>query len=159
MELCDVYDESETRTGRIVARGTKLPQEEYYLVVQVWIRNEIGEYLVQQRAHHLTSGPGIWGTTAGYVLAGEDSISGAIREVEEEMGIHLPPEHLRRFDRLKMDSLMQDLWLAEITKRSIGEPRLGPDVADWKWISKAELMQMVRRGDFFAYSYLSTLPE
>ena len=155
--MCDVVDESGARTGRTVVRGTELPEGESYLVVHVWIRNEAGDYLVQQRAQHLASDPGVWAATVGGVWAGEDSLSSAIREAKEELGVQLSPAHLRRFDRIKMDNRVEDLWLAEVSKDAIGTPRLGPDVADWKWASKAELERLVRRGDFFAYSYFGDL--
>jgi 8-oxo-dGTP pyrophosphatase MutT (NUDIX family) len=157
METCDVLDETGNRTGRTVTRGTKLAQGEYYSVVHVWIKNEAGEYLVQQRASYLDSDPGIWATTVGYVLAGEDSLSGAIREVSEELGIQLWPEHLRRLARHKMDNRIEDLWLAEVTLTAIGVPTLGSEVSDWKWASKAELEKMISRGDFFAYSYFGNI--
>lgn len=159
MEWCDVFDDSGTRTGRTAARGTELRQGEYYLVVQVWIRNERGEYLIQQRAPHLDSGPGIWATTAGYVLAGEESMAGAIREVREELGIQLLPASLRRFERLNMENRIEDIWLAEVPNDSINTPILGSEVTNWKWATKSEIRQMIRCGEFFAYSYFETLPE
>lgn len=158
MEICDVYDESGARTGKRATRGTPLPSGDYYLVVQVWIRNEAGEYLIQQRAAHLASSPGIWATTAGYVVANEDSIDGAIREVVEELGISLTPAQLRRFDRLKMPTRFEDIWMADVLRDAL--PLLiGPEVADCKWASKHEIRQMISRGDFFAYSYFDQLPE
>lgn len=159
METCDVLDESGTRTGRTVVRGTELPQGEYYLAVQVWIRDEAGEYLVQRRALHLASGPGVWATTAGYVLAGEDSISGAIREANEELGVRLPSARLTRFGRLRTENRFEDLWLAEVPRSSVRTPTPGPEVADWKWASKRELGRLMSRGDFFAYNYFEALPE
>jgi 8-oxo-dGTP diphosphatase len=143
----------------VVIRGTKLAPDEFYSVVHVWIRDDNGKYLIQQRAPDLESGPGVWATTVGYILAGEDSISGAIREVNEELGIQLSPAHLRRFGRLKMENRIEDLWLAEVWRNSIGVPTLGAEVINWKWASQAELEQMVSRGDFFAYSYLGNIPE
>ena len=157
MAICDVVDEFGTRTGRVVTRGTELAHSEFYLVVHVWIRDENGNYLIQQRALHLASDPGIWAMTVGYVLAGEDSISGAIREVEEELGIQLLPSHLKRFDRHTMENRVEDIWLADISRNSIGAPILSPEVADWKWVSKAELEQMVSRNDFFRYSYFDDM--
>lgn len=157
--MCDVVDEFGTRTGRAVIRGTELAPDEFHLVVHVWIRVETGEYLIQQRAPDLESDPGTWATTVGYVLAGEDSISGAIREASEELGIQLSPAHLRRFDRLKMENRIEDLWLAEVSRNSTDAPTLGSEVTDWKWVSKAELEQMVSRGDFVAYSYFGNIPE
>lgn len=159
MEMCDVHDESGTRTGRIVARNTPLGQGEYYLVVQVWLRNEDGDYLIQQRALHLTTGPGIWATTAGYVISGEDSISGAIREVMEELGIALAPASLSQFLSLIMDDRIENVWLADVQKSAINGVTLDIDVADWKWASKAHIRQMIDQGEFFGYSYFDTLPE
>jgi 8-oxo-dGTP pyrophosphatase MutT (NUDIX family) len=157
-EMCDVYDRSGARTSRTVSRGTPLLGDEYYLVVQVWIRDVAGDYLVQQRAPHLASGPGMWATTAGYVLSGEDSLSGAIREVREELGIQLTPAQLWRFDQVAMDGMLQDIWMADVSKDAIGAPVLGPEVADFRWAAKAELVHMIGRGDFYAYSYLNSMP-
>lgn len=141
--MCDVVDEFGTRKGRAVIRGTELAQDEFHLVVHIWIRDETGEYLIQQRSPDLESDPGIWATTVGYVLAGEERIPGAIREASEEFGIQLSPAHLRRFDRLKMENRIEDVWLAEVSRTSIGAPMVGSEVTDWKWASKAELEQMV----------------
>lgn len=159
MELCDLLDEFGTRTGRAVQRGTKLAPGEFILVVHVWIRDEAGRYLIQQRALHLEADPGIWATTAGHVQSGEDSLAGAIREAHEELGLQLAPAQFRRLDRLKIKNRMEDLWLAEVSRASIGAPTLGSEVADCKWVSKAELEHLAHQGDFFAYSYLSDLPE
>jgi 8-oxo-dGTP diphosphatase len=157
MEACDIVDELGNRTGRIVTRGTDLAAGEYYPVVHVWIRDELNHYLIQQRAFHLASGPGIWAATVGYVLAGEDSISAAIREVDEELGIHLLPSHLKQIGRHAMENRVEDIWLANILRSSIGTPILGPEVADWKWVSKVELEQMVSRDDFYRYSYFDNI--
>jgi 8-oxo-dGTP pyrophosphatase MutT (NUDIX family) len=159
MELCDVFDEAGARTGKTATRGTELRPGEYYLVVQVWIRNESGKYLIQKRAPHLVSGPGMWATTAGQILAGEESIRGALREVNEELGIQLSPTAFRQFARLFLGNLMQDIWLAEDSRDSIGTPVLGSEVTDWQWASKHEIGQMIRSGHFFAYNYFDQLPE
>jgi len=159
MELCDIVDEFGTRTGRAVTRGTKLTPGEFILVVHVWIRDETGRYLIQQRALNLKDDPGIWATTAGHVQSGEDSLAGAIREAGEEVGLQLAPTQFRRLDRLKMGHRIEDLWLAEVSRTAISAPTLGPEVADCKWVSKAELEQLASQGDFFAYSYLGDLPE
>ncbi len=159
MEYCDVYDGSGNRTGRTVVRGTALPEGEYYLVVHVWIRNEAGEYLIQQRAWDRDTDPGVWATTAGSVLAGEDSLAAALREAAEELGVHLFPEQLRRFDRLWTDDRVEDLWIAEVLKQPANSPTLNSEVADWKWASKGELKRLIERGEFFPYSYFDRLPE
>lgn len=157
METHDVVDKFGARTGRVIPRGTELTAGEFYLVAHVWIQDENDNFLIQRRAFHLTSSPGVWATTVGYILAGEDSLAGAIREVQEELGIQLSPDQLRQFRRHTMGNHVEDIWLAKVVGNVIGVPGLGPDVADWKWISKVELEQMVNCGDFFRYSYLDEI--
>jgi 8-oxo-dGTP diphosphatase len=156
MEMCNIVDELGNRTGRVVTRGMNLAPGEFYPVVHVWIRDKLSNYLIQQRAFHLASSPGVWAVTVGYMLAGEDSISGAIREVKEELGIQLSSSQLKLIDRHTMENRVEDVWLADISRSSMGSPILGPEVADWKWVSKAELEQMVNQNDFFRYSYFNT---
>ena len=153
MELCDIVDKHGNPTGRIVERGTKLGPDEFYLVVQVWIRDEKNSYLIQQRGLHLQSGPGVWATTAGYVMAGEESMDAAIREVEEELGLQLSPSHLKRIDRHVLDNRVEDAWMAEVIRNTIGIPVPGEEIADCKWLSREELEEWVNRGQFFRYSY------
>jgi 8-oxo-dGTP diphosphatase len=157
MELCDVVDQYGNRTGRFVERGTELTSGEFYLVVHVWIRDKNNHYLIQQRAFHLASGPGVWATTVGYVLSGEESISGALREVTEELGLQLSVAHIKRFDSHTFDNRFEDVWVAEVTRDSISTPNPGDDVAAYRWVSKTELEQMVSLGSFFRYSYIDRL--
>lgn len=157
MELCNVVDASGMPTGRVVARGTQIGPNEFYPVVHVWIRNDAGEYLIQQRALNLESDPGVWATTAGYVPAGEDWLSAAIRETKEELGIDLLPAHLQHFHEVKIGNRFADVWLAILPTADM-VPTLGPEVADWRWVSKVELERLVTEDAFFAYSYLRDLP-
>ena len=159
MEFCDVVDEHGARTGRTVARGTPLAPGEYYLVVHIWIRDEAGDYLVQQRAHDRATDPGVWAVTAGYVQAGEDSLSGALRETCEELGLSLRLAQLQRLTQHALDDRFEDIWLATVTRAALGSPQPGPEVADWKWASKAALNELISRGEFFGYSYIESLPE
>jgi predicted N-acetyltransferase YhbS len=38
-ELWDVYDKNRNKTGKIVERGKPMSQDEYHLVVEIWIKN------------------------------------------------------------------------------------------------------------------------
>ena len=158
MEWCDVVDAQGAPTGRTVARGTALGPGEYYRVVHVWIRDETGDYLVQQRAHDRPTDPGVWAVTAGYVQAGEDSLSAALRETREELGLPLLPGQLQRLHQHALDDRVEDIWLATVTRAALGPPQPGPEVADCKWASKAELSKLIGRGEFFRYSYFAILP-
>ena len=89
MEIWDLYDKNRNLTGRTHIRGDVIPEGCYHLVVHVWIRNSKGEYLISQRSANRPTFPLMWETTGGSVIAGEDSLTGAIREAKEEVGVTL----------------------------------------------------------------------
>lgn len=92
MEIWDLYDEHRNKLGRTHIRGEEIPDGSYHLVVQAWIKNSRGEYLISQRAESRPTFPLQWECVGGSVLAGEDSITGVLREIEEEVGLTLRPE-------------------------------------------------------------------
>ncbi len=116
MELWDVYDIHRRKLGYRLARCTQaqlppdcdcraalapsgklqLAPDEYHLSVHVWFVNSRGELLIQKRAESKLHMPGVWAACGGAVLAGEDTVSAAVRESYEEMGIEVDPERLVR---------------------------------------------------------------
>lgn len=157
-EILDVLDANGNRTGRTMVRGEPIRPGDYHLVVHIWIRNEKGEYLIQKRADHLEWKPGIWATTGGSVVAGEDSQAGAIRETREEVGLELEPDRMQYLTRRIGTNRIWDIWLADVVSDR-SQVDLGPEVADARWVTKAELLAMVAAGRFFNYRYLDVLPE
>lgn len=91
-ELWDLYTANRERTGRTHIRGEALPEGCFHLVVHVWMRNAQGKYLMSQRSADRPTFPLMWETTGGSVLAGEDSLTGALREAREELGVRLDPD-------------------------------------------------------------------
>ena len=91
-ELWDVYTEERVLTGRLQQRGLPIPEGAYHLVVNIWVVREDGRILLTRRDPRKPYG-GWWETTGGSVVAGEDSLQGAIRETGEETGICLQGLH------------------------------------------------------------------
>ena len=89
MELWDLYDENKNVTGKIHERGKEIPDDYYHLVVHIWIKNKDGKYLISRRSKDRKSYPLYLECQGGSVIKGEDSITGAKREVMEEVGIDL----------------------------------------------------------------------
>ena len=89
-EYWDVYDGDRNPTGRTHRRGDPMADGDFHIVVHVWMKNNCGEYLLTRR--DFSKGfPGMWESTGGSALAGDDSLSAAIREVKEETGLDLDP--------------------------------------------------------------------
>ena len=91
-EIWDLYNEKRELTGRDQVRGEEIPQGYYHLVVHVWIRNRCGKYLISQRSADRPVHPLKWECVGGSVLKGEDSLTGALRETKEEVGLSLEPK-------------------------------------------------------------------
>ena len=110
VELWDVYDSNRNLTGRLHPRGKPLPPLDYHLVVQVWIRNSRGEYLLTKRTPNKTW-PGYWETTGGAAKAGDDSLSAVLREAKEETGLTLDPSKGKLYLSYRHATAFVDVWL------------------------------------------------
>lgn len=92
-ELWDVYDKNKNLIGKTIRRDIDpLLDGEYHLVVHVWIKQPDGRWLISKRTANKPN-PLKWECTGGSVLAGEDSLTAAIRETKEELGIDLNPDN------------------------------------------------------------------
>lgn len=119
-ELWDVYDARRNKTGRTHRRGDELAQGDYHLVVHVWIRNSEGQFLMTRRSPN-KGFPLLWETTGGSALAGDDSLTAALREAKEETGLTLDPEKGRIIHQLSGPDYHTDVWLfsAEFTLEEV----------------------------------------
>ena len=155
MELWDLYNEDREIVGSDHVRGEKLPEGCYHLVVHVWIRNSKGDYLISQRSTDRPSHPLEWECVGGSVTKGEDSLTGALREVEEEVGITLPPESgkvvhsmVGRVINGKKNDDIVDVWLFEYDGESDLEKASTCEVAQTKWMTKDEVRKLYDDGKF-----------
>lgn len=109
-ELWDIYDSDRNATGRIHRRGDEMEEGEYHLVVHVWIRHPDGRFLMTRRSPN-KGFPLLWETTGGSALAGDDSLTAALREAMEETGLSLVPEKGRIIHRYTLTDTHYDVWL------------------------------------------------
>ncbi len=109
-ELWDVYDENRNLTGKTHIRGEDLLPGEYHLVVHIWIQNNSGEFLMTRRSPN-KGYPLLWETTGGSALAGDDSLTAALREVREETGLILLPEKGKILRQYSGPDHHVDVWL------------------------------------------------
>jgi len=155
-ELWDVLDENGSKTGRVCKRGPMEPGN-YHLIVHVWTMNSKGEFLISKRTPNKNF-PGMWECTGGSAVTGDDSLTTAIKEVREELGITLDPKNgqlFRRFRRFSTDII--DVWLfrqdADITD-VVFQPG---ETCDAKWATRKQLNEMIIEGTFIGrdlYFYL-----
>ena len=154
MEYWDLYNEHGEKTGRSVCKGESLSPGEFHLAMEAWIVNQKGQVLIQRRSSDCEILPGMWGLTTGRMVAGEDTRSGCVRELREELGLCVRPEQLRFLRRiLRRDGthLIWDLYLL-ILEASLCELKLqSEEVSEAKWVDVAQMEEMILSGQMFFY--------
>ena len=153
MELWDLYNEHRELTGRDHIRGEEVPQGFYHLVVHIWIRNSKGEYLISQRSADRPVYPLMWECVGGSVTKGEDSLTGALRETKEEVGLTLSPEDGklvysvvgRVVNGVKFTDIV-DVWLFEYDGPVSLEQATTKEVAQTAWMTKEQIRALYDTG-------------
>ena len=88
MEYIDIYDENNNPTGKIKEKTKAHKDGDFHRTAHIWIINDKHELLLQKRSATKKSHPNCWDISgAGHIRAGETVIGGAIRELEEELGV------------------------------------------------------------------------
>lgn len=160
MEYWDLYDENRKKLNKTVARGSMLNDNEFHLVVNVWIKNKNNEFLISRRAESKTH-PLMWETTGGSVLLGEESVDAAVREAKEELNVDLDKSKgkligsAKRYYKGCNDIL--DVWLFE-SNVSLNEIKLQQEeVCDCMWASSAKIKELYNKGEFDANPYFDEI--
>lgn len=144
-ERWDLLDAGKQPVERTHRRGDPMPEGLYHLVVHVWIHNKKGEYLLSRR--HPNKRDGLkWECTGGSVLAGETSLSGALREAWEELGLPLDARSAVLRKSRRRDGDFVDAWFFEIEempKRLVFQPE---EVIDARWAAFEDLCALEAEG-------------
>ena len=99
MEFLDIRDKKGNPTGEVKERSLVHTDGDIHGTAHVWIvrPNKKGSYdlLLQKRSKDKDAFPGCYDISyAGHLPAGQDYLSYALRELEEELGIKAEPEQL-----------------------------------------------------------------
>ncbi len=160
MEYWDVYNEKKERTGKIVKRGDFLNDDEYHIVVNAWIKNQDGKYLISQRSAN-KSHPLMWETTGGSILQGETALDGVLREVKEELNIDLNKQDAiyigsgKRYYKGCPDIL--EIFLFEINSENLNIKVQEEEVNDYMWASVNEIKHLYESKKFEATLYFDEI--
>lgn len=84
----------------------------------------------------------------GSVTQGEDSLTGALREVKEEVGIDLDPAQGRMIASTLRDDNFRDIWLFRYDGEIDLRNATTDEVADMRWMTTEEIRRMFATGEF-----------
>ncbi|MCL2522358.1 MAG: NUDIX domain-containing protein [Erysipelotrichales bacterium] len=161
-EFWSILDINGNETGRLHERGKPMFKGEYHLTVNVWIENDKGEFLISKRSSNKQF-PNLWESTGGNAVAFDDSLTTAIKEVKEELGITLEAKngkkiknHLRLCTACK--HCLADIWLFR-QNVDITTVILSSETSDVKWASRTEIKRMIAEKTFATWGLFEDIDE
>jgi len=161
MEYLDIFDENMNLIGQ-AEREQAHAEGLIHQVVHVWIVSEIGgapAFVFQQRAFDKKDFPGLYDiAVGGHMDAGEAPAAAALREMREEIGLHLAEKDLAYLGCVRDDLTVggfinrefAHVYLVEQAPISF-EP--GPEVARMVWVPVWEYQRkMAGAAEISAYT-------
>ena len=119
------------------------------LMVNVWVRNPKGEFLVVQRSGKLLEHPLLWECVSGVLKKGEISVECALREAEEKLGIYLKKSNgklifsqVRNVADEQEDNEIHDIWLFEYDGEIPLEEAESSEVAYAAWMNWEQIRRL-----------------
>ncbi|MDE0563701.1 NUDIX hydrolase [Exiguobacterium sp. B2(2022)] len=109
-ETWDLLDENRQPLGRTHFRGDELDPNTFHTVIEVFTFDPDGKLLLSKR-HPDKKYPLLWEGTGGSILTGETSRQGAVRELQEELGLIIDPEQLRFVTTIKRGTYFLDVYV------------------------------------------------
>ena len=105
-ELFDVYNEDGSLAGYVASRDYVHWRGLWHATSHIWIignRDGKPSLLLQLRAAGKRLYPSCWDiSAAGHIPAGEDALTGAVREIGEELGLSVSPDELQYIGTMVM---------------------------------------------------------
>lgn len=143
MELVDIYNNKHEKLN--YSKGKKeLLEGEYRLSCFIWIINDKKEILIQQRLATAKKCPNMWETTSGGAIKGDSALSGAKRELIEELGIKADNKDImfigsyaRTNDFVEVFLLKSNINIKDLSLQN-------DEVQDAKWVTISEFEKLIR---------------
>ena len=155
IEIWELVDKNKNKTNTLHQRGDEknIPKGMYHLVVETWVKNSKGQILLTQR--HANKNYGLmWECSGGSVIAGEDSVEAAARELFEETGICANAKNLKHLGETIKENYIVDTYLYVLNEEM---PQLflqAEEVVDAMWVTMREMnakREMIVRGVWERY--------
>jgi isopentenyl-diphosphate Delta-isomerase len=101
-ELIDVIDEEGNSLNTQMMKSEAHKKGLWHHASHLWIRNKEGQFLLQKRAKQKELSPGVWDVVVGgHVSAGETPDQAVLRETEEEIGLKISINDIKKLGSTK----------------------------------------------------------
>lgn len=150
-ELFDAYDIDENKLNIDMVRGESHPEGQYHIVIEIITMNEQGQILLTKRHPRKVFG-NYWEITGGSVLKGEDVLSGAVRELEEETGLKADKNNfIPIFREVFYDGIFKGFF-HQIDTTNQHFKIQDEEIIDYQWILKCDFIEFICKDHFVPHS-------
>ncbi len=149
MEYIDIFDENNNPTGKIKEKTKAHTDGNFHRTAHIWIINNKKELLLQKRSSNKKTHPNCWDISgAGHIKAGKTVIEGAIRELEEELGVKTKESDLKFISIVKStknpkNHEFQYVYLLECNNKIENYVFEDEEVSEVKYVYFKDLENMV----------------
>jgi len=108
-EYIDKLNSSGERTGEKVLKSDAHLKGYWHLAAHIWIYTPSGQILLQHRTDFKDLYPNLWDlSVGGHVEFGEDVLATAVREMEEEIGLKVEQNRLKKVGVMTAEMVLDD---------------------------------------------------
>lgn len=151
MELLEYFDADNKKCMGIEERKIIHEKNLWHREVAVWVMNENKELLLQRRSPQKKQGANKFSVVAGHVEIKERETLGAIRELEEEIGLIIDENDLELIDIYKNEkegnNCFSYTYLVKTNKKISDMVMQADEVSELKFISIEELENKIDNQD------------
>ncbi len=147
MEKRDLYNRYKENTKFTILKEQETPDNYYTLVVTVLIQNSKDEILIQKRSKQKG---GEYGLTSGHPKSGENSLTGIISEIKEELGMEAKPQELQLMysTRDDINRCFYDLYYLKKDYKKEMMLLQKEEVEKVYWLPEEKIKELCNRGEF-----------
>lgn len=161
-ELLDVLDENGIKTGEILTRSEVHRRGLWHRAIAVAIVNEDNQILMQQRSYKKDKNAGMWDiSVAGHISTGQDALSAASREINEEvsvnLGFNVDIKEFRYMFSYRVEQIIRDDYIERqfydffiLRKNGLKEENIKvqeSEVQQVKFVNISDLNQMIENNE------------
>ncbi len=145
-ELWDIYDQDRTIVAHSRLKSFALGDNEYHLVVNVWVRYRDG-FIITKRVPWKYQGLK-WECVEGSVIAGETPEEAAKRECHEELGVSINDMKLLDIETVNHKHVFT--YVAELRQNLDDIVIRCSEICNLRTASKSDIIQMINNQEFMA---------
>ncbi len=161
-ELIDVLDENGVKLGKVLTRREVHRGGLWHRAIVVAVVNDKNQILLQKRSATKDKNPNMWDiSVAGHISAGQDALSAAAREINEEvsinLGFHIDIKDFRYMYSFRKEQVFSENYIERqfydffiLRKSDIDISNIClqlSEVSEVKFVEISELIRMIENGE------------